>query len=168
MTTNVANITDASKNYLRHFIDYLETNDESSEEIEKTDLELKTLLIVTELAVGQALLWLKEAEKIDLLLHQNAANISEKVWIENDKANQQLFKMIIRFSKAALTACEQLQERGLAVEKHRELADCVAEFDRNMDWSIDDYVDSPAFQEFMEEAKEEYEAGEVEEGGWQL
>ena len=116
MTTRITNIAYASKDYLQYLIGYLEMNSEASEEIEKSDFELKTLLVVTELAVGQALLWLEEAEKLDMLLHQHASDMSEEAWIENDKANQQLFEMIIYFGKAALAMCERLQKQGLAVK----------------------------------------------------
>jgi len=167
MSTSVTNIANVSRDYLQSLLDYLETNNKISEEIEKTDFELETILLVTELAVGQALLWLEEAEKLDMLLHQHAADMSEEAWIENDKANQQLFVMIIHFGKAVLAMCERLQKRGLAVKKHQRLANCVAEFERNMNWSIDDYADSPAFQKLMKEAIAEYKAGKVEEGGWE-
>jgi len=168
MTTEIVNITDVSKNYLQHLLNYLRKNSEITEDAEKTtDFELKTLLIVTELAVGQALIWLEEAEKLDMLLHQHAADMSEEEWIENDKANQQLFEMIIYFGKSVLTICERLQKQGLTIGKHEQLADCVAEFERNISWSINDYADSPVFQEFMKEAVAEYKAGKVEEGGWQ-
>ena len=166
MATNITNIADASKHYLRRLLSYLEANSETSEEIEKTDFELETLLIVTELAVGQALLWLEEAEKLDMLLHRHAADMSEKEWIENDKVNQQLFEMIIHFGKDVLTACEHLQRQGLTVEKHERLATCLAEFERNRNWRINDYANSSAFQKFMKESVEEYKAGEAEEGGW--
>lgn len=162
MTTTITNIASASSDYFRSLLDYLNTNNEVSEEMEKTNFELETLSIVTELAVGQALLWLEEAEKLDMLLHQYAADMFEEAWIESDKANQQLFEMIIHFGKAVLTICERLRKQGLTVEKHEQLATCVAKFERNMNWSINDYANSPAFQEFMKAALEEYKAGEVE------
>ena len=168
MTTSVTNIADASRDYLWRLLAYLEANNESSEKIKKTDFELETLSVVIELAVGQALLWLEEAEKLDMLLHQYADDMSEGAWIESDKANQQLFEMIIHFGKAVLTICERLRKQDLTVEKHEQLTTCVAKFERNMNWSINDYANSPAFQEFMKAALEEYKAGEVEEGGWQL
>ena len=52
------------------------------------------------------------------------------------------------------------------MEKHEQLATCLAEFERNMNWSINDYADSPAFQKFVRAAVAEYKSGEVEEGGW--
>ena len=168
MTTSITNIADASRNYLWRLLSYLEVNNKKSEKIEKTDFELETLLIVTEFAVGQALLWLEEAEKLDMLLQQHAVDMSEKEWIENDKANQQFFKMVICFSKAMLTTCERLHKQGLTVEKHKQLATRVAEFEWDMNWSINDYADSPAFQEFIKASVVEYKAGEVEEGGWKL
>jgi hypothetical protein len=133
-----------------------------------TDFELKTLVIVTELAVGQVLLWLEEAEKLDMLLHRHAAEMSEEAWIENSRANQKLFEMTIHFGKAVLAMCKHLQQQGLNIERDKQLSACVSEFERNMNWSINDYGDSPAFQEFMKEAAEEYKSGKLEEGGWEL
>ncbi len=108
MTASVTNIADASRDYLWRLLAYLEANNKTSKEAGKPDFELKTLSIVVEFAVGQALLWLEEAEKLDMLLHQYAADMSEEKWIESDKANQQLFEMIIHFGKAVLTTCERL------------------------------------------------------------
>ena len=167
MTTSIKNIASANRDYIQCLLDYLKTNNEISDEIGKTDFEFKTLSVVTELVVGQALLWLEEAEKFDMLLHQHAADMSEEEWIENDKAIQQLFEMIIYFGKAVFGICEQLQQQGLTVEKHEQLATCLADFERNMNWSINDYADSPAFQKFMKTAVSEYKSGEAEEGGWQ-
>lgn len=167
MTTSVTNIADASRDYLRRLLGYLKANNKTSEKIEKIDFEFAPLLIVTEFATSQALFWLEETEKLDMYLHRHAASMSEEAWIESDKANQRLFGMVIHFSKAVLAICARLQGEGVNVEKHEQLATCVAEFKRNMDWGINDYADSPAFQEFMKAAVAEYEAGEVEEGGWQ-
>lgn len=177
MTTNVISIADASMDYLQSLLGYLETNTKlgiwskaSNKKLseEEIDFELKTVLIATELAVKQALLWLEEAEKLDMLLHQHAADMSKEAWIENDKTNQRLFEMIISFGKAVLALCERPQALGLTVEKRELLATCVAEFERNMNWGLDDYADLPAFQEFMKEAVAEYKARKVEEGGWQF
>ena len=75
--------------------------------------------------------------------------------------------MVIDFGKAVLAICKRLQQQGLTVEKHEQLATRLAEFERDMDWSIDDYADSPAFQKFMKESAAEYKAGKVEDGGWE-
>ena len=43
MSTSVTNIANVSRDYLQRLLDYLETNNKISEEIEKTDFELETL-----------------------------------------------------------------------------------------------------------------------------
>jgi len=117
--------------------------------------------------IGEWLEWVEALEEADLANHRRAVEEPDWDFETADTENERQWRGAVALGREWLAVCDDWARAGLPVVAQTALRQKVEELEGILNWS-DEYAASPAYRQLAEEAVAQYQAGQLEEGGWEI